>query len=142
VTGFVHSQELQVLVLLQLTSGLAVNKPILVLSLLELSLTGPGDSIGPSLTTSPVAHEVLISGVHEDAETSLKHSLNLTGEVVKPVTSESGMNQLAAFYPLAASYSQLGLNIGIVEETVGVAHVVAEGRHVALLADIVHIEYG
>ena len=60
VACIVDSQELEVLVLLELAGGFAVYEPVLVLGALELGLTGPLDSVGPGLTTSPVADKVLI----------------------------------------------------------------------------------
>ena len=136
----VNSQELEVLVLLELAGGCAVNEPVLVLGTLELGLAGPLDSVGPGLTTSPVADEVLIAGVDEHTEASLEDSLYLGSEVVEPVTSEGEVDHLVALNPVAASHAKLGLDGGIVEETVGVAQVVAQRRHITLLADIVNVE--
>ena len=50
------------------------------------------------------------------------------------------MDQLVALNPVAASHAKLSLNGGIVEETVGVAQVVAQRGHITLLADIVNVE--
>jgi hypothetical protein len=61
VASVVVSQELDVLVLLELTGGFAVDEQVLVLGALELGLTGSMHSVGPGLPTSPVADEVLIA---------------------------------------------------------------------------------
>ncbi len=82
----VYSQELEVLVLLELASGLAVDEPFSVGSRVELALARPLDSVGPGFATAPVADEILIARVNEYAESALKDTLDLNSEVVEPVT--------------------------------------------------------
>ena len=98
--GFVYTKELEVLVLLELTSRLTINEPLGILSVVELGLAGPLNSIGPCLTTSPVAYEVLISRVNENLESSLKNSLNLGSQVVEPISKKFSVHFLAALNPL------------------------------------------
>ena len=105
VASVVDSQELEVLVLLELAGGCAVNEPVLVLGTLEFGLAGPLNSVGPGLTTSPVADKVLIAGVDKHTEASFEDSLHLGSEVVEPVTSEGEVDHLVAFNPVAASHT-------------------------------------
>ena len=61
VACFIDSEESEVTDLLDLACNCTVDDPVGVGSVLELALARPGYSIGPCLTTAPVADEILIS---------------------------------------------------------------------------------
>jgi hypothetical protein len=141
VAGFVDSKELEVLVLLKLTSRLTINEPLGILSVIELGLAGPLDSVGPCLTTSPVTYKVLVSRINENLESSLENSLNLGSQVVEPVSKKFSVYFLAALNPFTLGRNaKLSLNCCIVEELIGVAQVIAKGRLVTLFADVIDVE--
>jgi len=86
VASVVYSKELEVFVLLKLTGRLTIDKPVLVLSVIELLLAGPGNSISPCLTTSPVANKVFVTRVDKNFKATFKHSLDFCSEISEPVT--------------------------------------------------------
>jgi hypothetical protein len=69
VTGIVNSQELEVLESLKLASWLTINSPFLVRCCLEVFLALPLNSIGPSLTSSPVADKIFVTRIDKDIKT-------------------------------------------------------------------------
>jgi len=77
VTGVEHSEELEVLNRFDGTSSSSVDTPVFVFGSLEFSGMVPCDLVGPGFSTSPVADEVLISGVDEHIKSSTEDFSNL-----------------------------------------------------------------
>jgi hypothetical protein len=141
VSSIVDAEELEVLVFLELASGLSVNHPVLVLSIVEFGLATPCDGIGPCLTASPVANEIFVARVNENLQAAFQDTLNLGSEVGEPISEELSVNFLVALYPFARGRDiQLCLNCIVVKELVGATQVVAKGRLVALLSYVINIE--
>ena len=67
-------EEGEVVIGLELSSSFAVEFPVLSLSLVKLALSAPFKSIGPGLTSHPVANEVLVSVENEDFDTGIENS--------------------------------------------------------------------
>ena len=81
VSSVVDAEELEVLVFLELASGLSVDHPVLVLSTVEFGLATPRHGIGPCLTASPVANEIFVARVHENLQAALQDTLDLGSQV-------------------------------------------------------------
>jgi hypothetical protein len=94
-----HSEELQVLVLLESTSSLVVNVPVSIIVLIEVGFAGPLDFMSPCFSTSPVADEIFITRVNKDIVISLEEICDLWSEIKHPVAEESGVDNLVAFSP-------------------------------------------
>ena len=117
--SIVNTEELEVLVLLKLSSDLAIDTPVFVLSTVEVGLTSPSDGVSPGLTTSPVANEVLIARVNEDSKATFKDTLDLGSEVSEPISEKFSVHFLAAFNPAARGRNvKSSLDSIIVEELV------------------------
>jgi hypothetical protein len=143
VSSIVDAEELEVLVFLELASGLSIDHPVLVLSIVEFGLATPRHGIGPCLTASPVANEIFVARVNKNLQAAFQDTLDLGSKVGEPVTEELSVHFLIALYPFARGRDvQLGLNCIVVKELVGATQVVAKGRLVALLSDVINIESG
>lgn len=142
-SGVIDSQELEVAHFLQLSRGLPVDKPLLILSTLEVLLLRPLDCVGPGLSSSPVADEVFVAAVDEDVCLGgVEKELNLVSKVEQPVAHHEGMDSGAAHCPSAAGNVELLLHFCLVQELLSQSHVVTCWRHVTLLSDVVNIELG
>lgn len=125
------------------TGSLAVNSPLLVLLSVELLFLVPFGSSGPGFTTSPVADPVLITGVDESVQVGvIEHPGNLGHQVIHPVSKEEGVDHCVTFNPVSTGDTENFLDISSVEECIRRGEVVAKGREIAGLTDIVHVESG
>jgi hypothetical protein len=71
----------------------------LVGSALEVLLAGPFDLLSPGFTASPVAYEVLVTGVNEHLKSALEDASHLGGQVGDPVSQEEDVHWGCAFHP-------------------------------------------
>mmetsp|Transcript_17471 Transcript_17471/g.26936 ORF Transcript_17471/g.26936 Transcript_17471/m.26936 type:complete len:418 (+) Transcript_17471:78-1331(+) len=142
VAGIVHSQELQVVNGLQSTSSLAVHVPVDVVGSLEVGLAVPLDSVGPGLATSPVADEVLVSGVDEHIKSTSEDVSDLGREAEHPVAEHGSVDEHVALLPLPALNAEDLLDGRVGHHVVSGGEVVAHRRNVTLLSDVIDVELG
>ena len=77
VAGIEDSQEFEVLLSLESTSGFTIDVPVFIFGTAEVLVTSPVNNVGPGFSTSPVADEIFISGVDESVESSVQEVGNL-----------------------------------------------------------------
>lgn len=143
-SSLVDSQEGENLVVLDLTSLLAVDNPVGQLLGLVLVLAGPLELISPSLVSEPVADKVLVSSVNESGDTLLKQSRNSSVVGLHPVAGklEVSVDVKVAALVLVDLSTDSSHNLGLVEVLVNVLEILVAQRsaRVTLLSDIVDVE--
>lgn len=72
-TSTKHTQESEMLVILDFASSLVVNDPVSDWLCLKFLMLGPWQSVNPSLVTQPVTDEILVTSVNENRQLRLQH---------------------------------------------------------------------
>lgn len=128
------------------TGMVAVGEPLLVLLLLQLGLTRPGELQSPGLVTHPVANEIGITRVQQDTDTILEQWGHHVVEGLHPVAleHEAHVDLHVARLVLIDLDSKRSLDILLVQVVLdSVQNRVAESTvALALFADIVGVLLG
>jgi hypothetical protein len=111
-----------------------------VVKLSEIASTRPGDAVGQSFTTSPVADEILITVVDEDSQSTVQKSTQSVGKISDPISREFSVDGVVAFSPGSARDSEGLLDGLLFKEVVNKAQIVAEGKVLAGFSDIIDVE--
>jgi len=135
-TSIVNSVEGQVV---QMSVFTEISK-LSVVKLGEISSTRPGDAVGQSFTTSPVADEILITVVDEDSQTAVQKSTQSVGEIGDPISTEFSVDGVVAFSPGSARDSESLLDGVLFKEVVNKAQIVAKGKVFAGFSDVIDVE--
>jgi hypothetical protein len=111
-----------------------------VVKLGEIASTRPGDAVGQSFTTSPIADEIFITVIDEDSQSTVQKSAQSVGEIGDPISTEFSVNGVVAFSPGSARDSKGLLDGVLFKEIVNEAQIVAEGKVFAGFSDVINVE--
>mmetsp|Transcript_15004 Transcript_15004/g.49200 ORF Transcript_15004/g.49200 Transcript_15004/m.49200 type:complete len:399 (-) Transcript_15004:195-1391(-) len=113
--------------------------PVCRLCPAKLARARPFHRLGPGVIANPVANQVLVARVDEDAKLRLEDGGNVLFEVHHPVGKESCVRRHCALAPLVPFRPESLLHLRFVGPRVERGKVVAEPAVVTLFADVVHI---